>query len=111
MSPTGSHLPPLIDDSLLRMDSLRRLSISYCPIDWTASIFRRLTRLQLHYIPEESKLECHTFVSFLFGMPHLEVLDLWDSLRVASSDANPGKAHVTHLPHLKYVEFDDNPLA
>ena len=108
----GSRLfPPLIDDSLLRADSLRRLSISSCPIDWTASIFRRLTHLKLYCIPEEFKLECHTFVSFLVGMPQLEVLDLCDFLRMENSEGNRRQADGTHLQHLKYVELRDNPQA
>jgi len=111
-SPAGPRRPPpLIDDSLLIADSLRRLSIACCPIDWSASIFHRLTHLQLHHIPEESKLECHTLLSFLFGMPRLETLDLCDFLRMADSEAYRGKADGTHLQHLKHVELDDNPYA
>jgi hypothetical protein len=100
---------PLIDDSLLRADSLRHLSISCCPIDWSASIFHRLTHLQLYYIPEESRLDCHTFISFLICMPRLEILDLCEFLRMTNSEANRGKADGTHLQHLRYVELDDNP--
>ena len=105
------HLPPLIDDSLLRADSLLRLSVFSCPVDWTASIFHRLTHLKLYYIPEESKLGYHAFVSFLICMPRLEVLDLCDFLQMENSEGNHRKADGTHLQHLKFVKLDDNPHA
>jgi hypothetical protein len=107
-----SSPPPLIGDSTLRADSLRRLLISNCPVDWSASIFHRLTYLQLHSIPDESRLECDAFLSFLLGMPNLEFLDLCDFLQEGNSDANypvGGKADGKHLKNLKHVELGDNP--
>ena len=104
--------PPCINDSILRADSLRRLSISRCPVDWSASIFHRLTHLQLSYIPEESRLNCRAFVYFLVGIPSLQGLDLCGSLRKGNSDAshvggNPSDG--PHLQYLKYVELTEDP--
>lgn len=115
-----SHLPlsirisssPLFGDSILRADSLRRLSIVSYPIDWNASIFHRLTHLKLQRVPKKYRLKCHAFVIFLAGMPSLEALDLSQFLTVGNADAShPVSANAVrpHLQHLKHMELDDNP--
>ena len=104
--------PPVIGDSIFQLaDSLRRLSITCCPIDWSASIFHRLTHLQLQEIPKKSKLKCHDFVSFLTGIPNLEVLYLRRSLRKETLQASglpPAEAARAPLQHLKHMDLTEN---
>ena len=109
---SSASSPPVIGDSIFRLaDSLRRLTIAGCPIDWSASIFHCLTHLQLQYIPQNSRLKCRDFISFLTSIPGLEVLFLEDFLQnenLHASGPPAAEAARTPLQHLKHMFLGEN---
>ena len=95
-----------LTNNVLRVDSLRHLSIEGCGLDFHAAFLRSLTHLELLNIDEDCRLPCIEFVAILTAMPRLERLILEEFLKDEVGDVEEFVAitNKTHL-HIKYLDL------
>lgn len=93
-----------IGDSVFKgVESLLRLSVVYCHIDWDSQLLRNLTHLRLRDIPAKSRRSLDGLLAALSNIPKLEALDLHNAFISCSVTAGGRK---TVLPSLKTLRLN-----
>ena len=104
----SSRVHLLLNDTvLLPANSLRRLELKNCILDWDAHFLNHLTYLKLDEIPNNNKLSRIKFIEFLLRMRALEELHVEGSfLRDVNEDGDLSATELkTELKQLKYLCF------
>ena len=103
-----SNTPFIFCDGVLHAESLQRLQLHACYVDWKSTLLRRLTHLTLDDIMDGCRLSCSDFVAFLSRIPALEVLHLSGFLKKGKADNIPLSIDATsrtRLQNLKYLHL------
>ena len=96
--------PLLLNDSHLRAERLRSLSLHYCAIDWNSKFLQDLTHLRLVDIPEGCRLGSFDFILVLSKIPALETLHFSDLLENEKVETH--RATKIHLQHLQRLHME-----
>ena len=97
--------PFLLDDSHIRAERLKSLSLYYCAIDWNSKFLQNLTHLRLVDIHKSCRIEPHDFILVLSKIPALKTLHLSDfffenEVQTHRETYQAAKIHLQHLQQL-----------
>ena len=103
------EIPFTLNDSHLRAECLRCLSLDSCSIDWNSKFLQGLTHLRLVDMPDGCRLGCHDFILVLSKIPALETLHLsyllLENVNDNDEEVQTHRATKVHLQHLQQLHM------
>ena len=93
--------PLILPEAARQMNSLRRLSLNSCQIDWITTLLTRLTHLYIFDIPISAGLTCNNLVAAISKIPALESLSFGQCFDMEDITVDLSATTRIQLPHLK----------